>query len=297
MTATGTPVVRPRPDNVLRLADGRLLGYGEYGDPNGTPVLAFHGFPGSRVFARISHEAAARAGVRVIAPERPGFGLSTYKPKRRIVDWPDDVAQLADALGIERFAVMGVSGGGPYAAACACKLPSRVRALAIVSGVGPMHRPGATKGMLATNRMLFSAQRRLPPLGRLIVWFMGQSITRGGERGVERFLKALPEPDQEIVRRPEMRELFVEDGREAFRSGARGPALECALLVHRWGFRLEEISVPCHLWQGEADRNVPASHGRYQAAVIPNCTAHFIAGAGHLLVVDRIEEIATAITS
>jgi len=110
---------------VLRLNDGRLLGYAEFGDPGGTPVMFFHGFPGSRLEGALGHEAAERAAVRMICIDRPGMGLSTFQPGRRMLDWPADVAALADALGIGRFAVGGVSGGGPYAAVCAlrCLVP------------------------------------------------------------------------------------------------------------------------------------------------------------------------------
>jgi pimeloyl-ACP methyl ester carboxylesterase len=243
------------------------------------------------VESRFAHDAALKRGIRVIAPDRPGFGLSTYKPRRTILDWPDDVVELADALGIERFAVMGVSGGGPYAAACAYKIAQRLTGAAIVSGVGPLHRPGATEGMLRTNRIMFGAQRRFPPLGRAIIWLAGVVLKRQGTKGMDRMARTLPEADQRIMARPDVRELFAEDTREAFRSGARGPAQENSLYTRPWGFQLEDIAMPVHLWQGENDRNVPVAHGRYQASALPNCTPHFYPGEGHLLVFERIDEI------
>ena len=108
---------------VLRLADGRRLGFAEYGASGGQPLLFFHGTPGARLVAGFAHQSALRLNVRLIAPERPGFGRSDFQAGRRILEWPDDVAALADALGLERFAVAGVSGGAPYALACAWRLP------------------------------------------------------------------------------------------------------------------------------------------------------------------------------
>jgi pimeloyl-ACP methyl ester carboxylesterase len=287
---------RPRQDTIIRLRDGRMLGYAEYGDPAGAPVLAFHGFPGSRVLFALAHEQASRCGVRFIAPDRPGFGLSSFKKSRTILDWPDDVTELADALGISGFAALGVSGGGPYVAACAYRIPSRLTGAAIVSGVGPLDRPRATDGMMLTNRALFGTTRRVPPLGRAMIWLFGAIATRTGERGIDRMIKALPEADRRILARADVRECMLRDTRESFRSGARGPALEGSLVVRPWGFRLEDIVVPVHVWQGAADRNVPEAHGRYQAGAIPNATLHFFPDEGHFLVVDRIQEILTAIT-
>jgi pimeloyl-ACP methyl ester carboxylesterase len=133
-------------DKVLRLRDGRLLRYAEYGDPDGTPLFYFHGSPGSRFEGWFVDEAARRRGIRVIAFDRPGFG-SDFKPGRTIGDWPDDVVQAADAFGFDRFAILGLSFGGPHALACALRIPERLTSVAIVSSVGPFQAPGATDGM------------------------------------------------------------------------------------------------------------------------------------------------------
>lgn len=295
MTVETTTPVLPRQDNVLRLNDGRMLGYAEYGDPAGVPVFSFHGLPGSRLQFRIADEPARKRGVRVISPDRPGIGLSTFQPGRKLLDWPRDVSELAHALGIERFAVSGVSGGGPYAAACAFALRERVTAAAIISGIGPMRSGKSTEGMMLTNRILFGAQRWFPPLGRLLMWLTSVAIRRGGEQGMERFMRALPEADQRVLSRPEVRAMFAEDGREAFREGARGAALENSILTRAWDFRLHDIVVPVHIWQGGADRNVPAAHARRMAEAIPNATLHFYADEGHMLIVDRIDEILATI--
>ncbi len=297
MTTNGARAALPgRPDNVLRLADGRLLGYGDFGDPSGTPIMLFHGFPGSRLTAAIGHEAAARAGVRVIAPDRPGMGLSTFQPGRGILDWPGDVTQLADALGLGTFAVAGISGGGPYAAVCALRLGERLSGAAIISGVAPFDAPDATAGMNRMNRLLFTVAGHAPWLARLPM-LLFQFALRSPERAIDRAIGAMPAPDAAIMRRPDVRTMFAADLVEAFRGGGRGPAWELALYARPWGFRLEDIAMEVHLWQGEADKNVPVAMGRYQAAAIPNCRATFYPGEGHLLIIDRMEEILGAVVA
>ena len=285
-------------NNVLRLADGRMLGYAEYGDPLGTPVIAFHGTPGSRISGgAAAHKAAARHGVRLVAPDRPGMGLSSFQPHRRVIDWPDDVVELADALDIERFGVMGVSGGGPYVAACAFKIPQRVTGAAIVSGLAPMDRDGATDGMNRMNKLGLTMQRRVPIAGRAMISVMAIAVRRNSEGTFDRMISGMAASDQEIARRPEMRAMFLEDIAEAFLNGARGPALENGLHTKPWGFRLQDITIPVHLWQGGADLNVPEAHARSQALAISGSILHFFPDEGHLLFVDRIDEILTAITN
>src|SRR5690606_28847831 len=125
----------------LILRDGRALHFMEFGRPDGVPAFGFHGTPGSRFMFRLADPAASRLGLRLIAPERPGFGLSSFQKRRKLSDWASDMRELADALGIDRFAVAGVSGGGPYAAACAALMPERVLAAALVSPMGPVRAP------------------------------------------------------------------------------------------------------------------------------------------------------------
>jgi len=290
-TAIGT---WPVPDNVLRLRDGRILGYALYGDAAGRPAFLFHGMPGSRLAAAWAHAVAADRGVRIICPDRPGYGLSEFKPKRAILDWPDDVAELADALGIEGFAVVGISGGGPYAAACALRLPQRLTGVAIVSGVGPSEAPGATEGMSRINRVLLTIPRRVPSAARLLLRLMAQRRRRSPRRFLDGMIRRMPEPDRALLSHPKFREVFERDLGEAFRSGSRGAAWEALLYARPWGFRLQDIRIEVHLWQGEKDVNVPPAMGRYQAQVIPNCKAAFYPEEGHLLGITHLAEIIDA---
>jgi pimeloyl-ACP methyl ester carboxylesterase len=279
---------------VLRLPDGRRLGFADYGVPHGAPILVLHGTPGSRLMLRVTDAPARRLGVRVIAPDRPGFGLSDPQPGRRLLDWPDDAIALADFLGIERFAVAGISGGGPYALACAMKTPERLTVAGVISGMGPLVdeiRAGLGRG----HRVGFTTMRAAPPLLRAIMAVAQLGWDRAPERLMNAIHGLLPDADRAIVARPEVRDSLIAGLREAFRQGGRGAADELLLFVRPWGFRLEDIRAPVRLWHGEADTIVPAIMGRHAASAIPGCRAELIAGAGHYWAFEHVEELLAAL--
>ncbi len=276
----------------LRLEDGRLLGYAVYGDPEGWPIFYFHGFPGSRLEAQLADRVAARMGIRLIALDRPGFGLSDFKPRRTIFEWPDDVVKIADALRINRFATIGVSGGGPYAAACALKIPQRLTAVAIVCGLGPLDTPNGTDRMVRTNHLIFFLGRRLPWLAKISLWRIAYQVRRNPEGTLRRMIVALPDPDKAVLARPEVKTAMKDNVVEAFRGGSRGAACELLLYTRPWGFLLEDIATRVNLWHGEQDVSVPPTMGQYQARTIPNCRAIFYPGEGHFsLVINHMEEV------
>jgi pimeloyl-ACP methyl ester carboxylesterase len=228
----------------------------------------------------------------LIAVDRPGMGLSDFQPHRTIVDWPADVVQVAAALGLDRFAVLGISGGGPYAAACAWKLPDRLTGAGIVSGLAPLDAPGASAGMGRQNRLAFQLVGRAALLGRILMATTAASVARRPDRVLERGVAAAA--DKEYLERPEVRTILAESLSEAFRSGSRGPAWEMGLYARPWGFRLEDIRTPVHLWHGEQDANAPVTMGRYLATSIPGARATFYPGEGHLHFVDRLSEVFVA---
>ena len=276
----------------LRLEDGRLLGYAVYGDPEGWPIFYFHGFPGSRLEAQLADRVAARMGIRLIALDRPGFGLSDFKPRRTIFEWPDDVVKIADALRINRFATIGVSGGGPYAVACALKIPQRLTAVAIVCGLGPLDTPNGTDRMVRTNHLIFFLGRRLPWLAKISLWRIAYQVRRNPEGTLRRMIVALPDPDKAVLARPEVKTAMKDNVVEAFRGGSRGAACELLLYTRPWGFLLEDIATRVNLWHGEQDVSVPPTMGQYQARTIPNCRAIFYPGEGHFsLVINHMEEV------
>jgi|RhiMetdeSRZDD1v2_1073273.scaffolds.fasta_scaffold215094_3 pimeloyl-ACP methyl ester carboxylesterase len=283
-------------DKKLRLEDGRLLGYEVYGDPEGSPVFYFHGFPGSRLEARLATQVAARLAIRLIALDRPGFGLSDFKLRRTILEWPDDVIKIANALGISRFAILGVSGGGPYAAACALRIPERLTAVGIVCGLGPLDSAEITDRMTGKNRWIFFLARRLPWVARISLWRTACLVQRNPERMLGTMMGALPDPDKTVLTRPEVKTTIKENVVEAFRSGSRGAACELLLLTRPWGFSLKDIATHVHLWHGEQDESVPPNIARYQARTIPTCRASFYPGEGHFsLVINHMEEILSSL--
>jgi pimeloyl-ACP methyl ester carboxylesterase len=286
-----------RHNRQIKLPDGRKLGFAEYGAVAGKAVLYFHGWPGSRVEPQAVAWAEDQPGVRVIAVDRPGYGLSDFQQGRRILDWPEDIRWLAEALGLDRFAVMGVSGGGPYAAVCAAKLPERVTAAALVCAVRPLDQRGATEGMSAQDRRLLWLARTVPWLAQKVtglalpwVWDYEHEVLP------KPLFESLPAADQEALGQPELRQMLLANWREAFRQGSRGMLWDGNLYAWPWGFRLEEIKAPVQLWQGEADTIVPPNMGRYLASVIPNCRARFFPEDGHFsLPFCRTREILAAL--
>ena len=281
----------------MRLEDGRELAWLEVGKARGTPVLAFHGTPGSRLQLTFDEKTIAAAGVRLIAPDRPGYGHSSYHPGRTLSDWALDVAALADHLNVDRFAVVGVSGGGPHAAACARLLSGRVTAAAIVSGVGPAAEPGFDADMEGVNRALMRLARYAAPLTLPLFAFQELAVRRWPEKALQAAQKRMAPPDAALLERPDVRAVFLQDMRHTSGSSARAAAQDFELFVRDWGFRLSDIAVPVHLWHGDVDKNVPFSHGTFMAERIPGAQFHPCPGEGHLLVVERLGEILRTVTA
>lgn len=230
----------------------------------------------------------------MLAPERPGCGRSDPQPGRTLLDWPRDVRALADALGVERFAVAGVSGGGPYAAACAWALPERVSGAAILSGIGPADRPGETRDMLAPNRIAIWMFRHSPRLARALLSPLARQL-RNPERALAQMARSLPEPDRRIVAERHQQASLAAQLRESVARGNEGLFSDFEIFSRPWGFPLAEIRVPVHLWHGELDRNCPIAMARRVAAEIPGCRATFAPGAGHLFTLQRIDEVLEAL--
>jgi len=279
--------------SILRLESGRRIGYLEWGDPAGAPLVYFHGTPGSRLTGRWLHDAARDAAVRVIVLERPGYGLSDPQPGRSMLDWASDVAAAAATLGLDRFAVAGQSGGGPYVCAVAHELADRVTVGVIMAGAGPLDRPFATSGAMLTNRVTDAVAARVPFLFGLPVQLMNEAMVplmrerTFSDPMVRRWFRLarsqMPAPDREIMDRPGGEQEALEDLREALTFGLAGLASDTVVLARPWGFALEAVEVPMHLWHGDLDRNVPLHQGRDVAARLPHGELTVLEGYGHLL--------------
>jgi len=267
---------------MLTLPDGRRLSYLAAGARDGYPVIYCHGFPSSRFEALNFDQAARRRGITLIAADRPGYGQSGFLEQRTLRAWAKDVAALADALGLERFSVMGVSGGAPYALACALDMPERVERLALVGGIGPMDAPGATEGMGRVPASFVACARRWPHLATFAYARLAGPVMYRFPRLVTRLLSsAAPDADRAVIDSPWQRRLQWASYREAFRQGGRGAAWDLRLYTQPWELDPGHLSVPSFLWHGEADRTVPAAMGRAYAVQIPHCRARFLPGEGH----------------
>jgi pimeloyl-ACP methyl ester carboxylesterase len=281
-------------DETVRLDDSRRIGYAIYGARDGRPVMFFTGTPGSRLDGRVGDaDAVARErGVRVIVVERPGYGLSDRKRGRQVVDWADDVRQVADRLEIDRFAAYGYSGGGPHALACAARIPDRVTVVAAVSGSGVPGIPGALDGMGPNEKLLHRLTRVSPWFVDAVYRLVSRNAARNPDRFFRDFEKDCSESDRALLQDASIREALRATVREAFRSGVGGAVDDWVAVGRRpWGFRPEDIRVPTVLVFGDADRIVPVAHGRDLARRIPDARVHEIPGEGHLLIIARLGEI------
>jgi pimeloyl-ACP methyl ester carboxylesterase len=283
-------------DATVQLRDGRELSYAEYGAESGTPVLYFHGLPGSRLDPAAFADDYGADGVRLVAPERPGYRRSSPRNRWGLLDWVPDVVDLADALGIGRFAVLGYSSGGKYAAACGFSIPERLSAVGIVSGVGPPSMPGFRVGLGRTDRLSMTLATRTRPLALLYWRIARRMLVRRPDSFVSEFEKELSEPDRAVIADPKFRDFLVQTAREALRGGPRGVVDDSAIQAREWGFGLDRIGTPVHLWHGNADKVVPLSHSQFAAATIRDATLTVFPGEGHLLI-SHFPEIVRAIAA
>jgi pimeloyl-ACP methyl ester carboxylesterase len=273
----------------FRLPDGRQLAWCERGDRGGSVVFAFHGLPGSRLQVHPDESIARAAGARVIHVDRPGWGQSDSLPGRRIADWPTDIRRLADHLHVDRFAVAGVSGGGPFATACAAQLGDRLTRAAIISGVGPPNSMLSAKNWEV--RVGFRAATSVP-------WAIVPPIAASALIGaripgvfLDRLIARVPDCDREILCRPDIRCMMMNDIAEAFRNGHEAFLHDLQLEASPWGIAFEQVSCPVALWHGALDTIVPPGATTAMAALLPHATVRIFPDAGHFLVFEVWHEI------
>lgn len=272
-------------DTECTLRDGRKLAYTLWGDPDGDTVLLCHGAPGSRLFAA-DPVATAEAGVRLVTVDRPGYGASDAHAGRTLLDWPIDVLQLADRLEATRFAVVGHSSGGPYALACALKMPDRVSGVALVSCVAPYpDRPAdATDDDEALTGLARAApERAAAQIAEGAAWLAADP---------DRFLDLpRPEPDAVLLADPGIRGMFLRTVRESVRQGVDAYAWDCVLERRPWGFTLADIHADVAIWQGSQDVAVPPSLAAALARALPHNHLRLVPEAGHGLILTAWAEI------
>jgi pimeloyl-ACP methyl ester carboxylesterase len=269
------------------LNDGRRLGYAEYGDMGGLPVFYFTGGNSSRFEGLWFDEAAKQHRIRLIVPDRPGFGLSDFQANRKLLDWPDDISELAEALSVAEFSVFGLSGGGPHVLATVFCKPGRIRRAAVVSGTAPPEMPGLYRGMWVPVRLLFITARYLPGINRFLLSQMS-SFYSDYEQMIQRMIQFMPAPDVELIKNnPQIMKIFAQAAREAHRNGIDGDALEWRLYVTPWGFGLDSIKTEVFLLYGIYDRQVPVGMGRFLAEMIPPVKLVEVENGGHFSTINN----------
>jgi pimeloyl-ACP methyl ester carboxylesterase len=283
-------------DARLTLSDGRVVGWATYGDPDGLPAIAVHGSPDSRVIWRLLDTAARAHNVRIIAIDRPGFGISDVQPNRTVLDWPADAIAVADHLKIDRFPIIAISGGAAYAAATAWKHPDRVSGLGLFSVIGPLDHPHATEGANRPVRSTYAMARHTPWLLRVIVTAMARGARRNPERTATQVERTRPPEDRVVLARPEVRAVLMDNLPNQFRDPAT-VLHEFRLAVKPWGFPLAEITVPTHIWQGGRDDVHTPAMGRYLAANIPGAELTFEPTYSTFTFLDHLDPIVATVAA
>lgn len=271
----------------MSLADGRTLAYTEIGAPDGPVALYFHGAPGSRLELVALDEAFAAVGLRVITADRPGYGGSTPLRGRTTADWADDVAALADHLGVERFAVMGLSSGGPYTVACASLLGDRVTGVVVAAGNTDMAWAEASDGYLQSELEIMAMNDE----DAAVAWCIERYGADGsGFIGGEGDMDLGKVDNTWLADEANLRSLMATMS-EAFHQGVVGYAHDITVQGRAWTFDPAVITAPTIVVHGAEDRLVPIEHSRHTASLIPGAERRELAGVGHLSLVDRLPEL------
>jgi pimeloyl-ACP methyl ester carboxylesterase len=269
----------------VRAADGRTLTYLERGPAGGAPVFYLHGTPGSRLSRHPDADLYERLGVRVITYDRPGYGGSDPDPGRSVASAVEDVRTIAGALGIERFGVIGISGGGPHALACAALLPNLVARVAVLVSPAPIDDPDFDwlEGMSELNVREFRAAMESEEAFAAEVAPFVEALRTDPGAFVDALAAKLPEPDQAVLARPEVREALAASSAEAVRAGTDGWLHDDRAFGAPWGFALEDVVIETRLWHGDLDVLSPRSHSEHVVRRLPNASLEVVPGAGHLL--------------
>jgi pimeloyl-ACP methyl ester carboxylesterase len=279
--------------DVITLADGRRLSLHEFGDPNGWPVVYTAGTPVSGLGAAGYDQTARAARLRLISPDKPGYGASDYQPHRSLASWGDDLAAVAGHLGLDRFALAGESGGAPFTLAAARHFADRVSVVGLIAAGGPMSRADRV-GMTVSARVMNWLARNAPSLNTIRVAAMRRELVRADsrERALHRATAAAPDAAHAAALRIEFEAIA-----DALRPGSRGTVQELALIKQPWTFPLSEVKMPVHLWHGALDRNAPIAFARRLAHELPDATLHISDSSGHDVGLDRAGEVMSVLAS
>jgi pimeloyl-ACP methyl ester carboxylesterase len=284
------PIPSPRRDDALRLRDGRMLGWAEYGDPRGRSVFYLHGALSSRLEAAELDATARALGIRLVAVDRPGIGRSTPIDRPSFTRFAEDVRDLADSLRIERFGLLGLSAGGAHAACIASRLPERVTALVLVSSVCP---PGPGYAGSPGLRSLAMLARVTSLHLRLVAALLARMVRRRGASLIRD--NARTPWDRRANELPHHAEIVAAAWIEGTRQGARHVASDARLLLCAWDVELRPPPCPVAIWHGAEDPTIPPSAARFFASAFPRAALHLVEAEGHTLLACRQAEILSSL--
>ncbi|RUP29824.1 MAG: alpha/beta hydrolase [Mycolicibacterium sp.] len=288
---------RPKLEGNIAVGEDRQIGFAEFGDPQGRAVFWLHGTPGAR--RQIPTEArafAAQKNIRLIGIDRPGIGSSTPYQYENVLGFTEDLRTIADTLGINRFAVIGLSGGGPYTLATAAAMPDRVVMAAVLGGVAPLiGEDGISSGLMELAKIVRPV---LEVADTPIRWVAGSLIKLIGPFGspaLDLYARISPDGDRNLLSRPEFKAMFLDDLLNGSRKQLAAPFADIVVFARDWGFRLADITVPVRWWHGDADHIVPYAHGQHAVARIADAEMYTLPGESHLAGLGVPEDILTKI--
>ena len=279
----------PGTDYSITLRDGRNLSYRDYGNKEDFPVFIFHGNPGSRLIWGMLPDYPYIEGIRIIAPDRPGYGLSDFNGNA-LLDWPSDMEELADTLGIKKFSLMAASGGTPYVLACAWKIPDRIHRAGVVSGVGPNVKE-ATRGALKSLKVLWTLGNILPCLVRLQMRLMAKMALKDSKKVLSLVEKLeIRGKDKEFnEKHPEIMSVIADDFAEAYKKAGTGSAFD-SMIPGNWPVPLEAIEKKVYLWHTTEDE-LTGNMTAYMASKIKNSVLTTIENYGHLWILSHMKDV------
>ena len=263
---------------------GTKLSFHEYGDPQGNPLFFYHG-TGSHVHGMLLHKPGRKHGFRIIAPDRPGVAQSDFRPGWTILEYAQNMADLADELGISTFGAIGISGGGPTLMASAFAIPDRLSCVVDLACAMPLYQdPEMIKHLGAMDRLYAELGSHLPlPLFEIPFSILGimQKVMKSPKSFAKMFDSSLCPADKELFQLPELQYLFMRDFQELFRHGAEGPAYDAQTVYKEWGFNLADIDIHIEVFQGTADIFIPQQFSEYLAHTAKDVRLNLIEGQGH----------------
>lgn len=271
----------------LLLDDKHKLAWAEYGAPDGEPVFYFHGVLGSRLEAQPADEIARDLGIRLIVPERPGYGDSDPQHHFLLLDWPGVVSQLADRLNLKRFSILGFSGGGAYALACAYKIPERIKRITLVGSMAPFETEAMQNHICADLKPLYelAATDEAATLQQL-----SKMVT--SPESVMAVVEATLAPcDKALFKQDNIQDDYLKNLSLATKNGVQGVANDLRNMALPWQYRLGDIQLPIDIWHGREDNNVGFSIAEYLDGVLNNTSAHFLDNCGHYFLFDHWYEV------